>query len=104
MFMLRLSACALSVTSVRWRAACPLARCLSGAARVLSGRGRRATGGLLQQRSFTRRSARLGVHAGSSNWLLAQHYTIPLCVWRLYAVIAGPKRFGPDVLLVCLNR
>ena len=71
MFMLRLSACALYVR-------CPLVLCLSGA---LSGRGRRATGGLLQQRSFTRRSARLGAHAGSRNRLLAQHsQPSPLCL------------------------
>ena len=69
MFMLRLSAGALSVS----------AGALSGAARrVLSGRGRRATGGLLQQGSFTKRSARLNRRASEQDGLQRPLTAMPL--------------------------
>ena len=71
MFMLRLSAGALSVS----------AGALSGAARrVLSGRGRRATGGLLQQGSFTKRSARLNRRASEQDGLQRASHSLRRCV------------------------
>ena len=72
MFMLRLSAGALSLS------ACALSVRRAQRPRAQSNR-------MLQQRSFTRRSAQLGAHAGSRNRLLAQHSHIT----HTYSAVCG---------------
>ena len=93
MFMLRLSAGALSVS------ACALSVRRAQRPRAQSNRRAAATGIVhwAQRAARTGRSAQLGAHAGPSNRLLAQHSQVLRCVWRLYEVIAeqnDPESFS----------
>ena len=97
MFMLRLSAGALSVS------ACALSVRRAQRPRAQSNRRAAATGIVhwAQRAARTGRSAQLGAHAGSSNWLLAQHSQVSAVYLRLYEVIA--EQNDPRVVLASVS-